>query len=210
MNANKRKSSFDEYQKQRKESRIRATKKALKIIANSNYKNITRLAKDAAKIIYEIELKDWELKANDPSFTRQELKPVLYTTLIRRNSAYRTLLELHLNDQDIDSIEPILSDFEMMGIKCANLESENEVLRDRLGHRESPLIELQPSKSNIDEFETLKQEKILLVEIIQAIMPEILDITHITDDGLTSYNDKVIVKAKDLQKYNEMTDQLQS
>jgi len=207
MIPSKRKSSFDEYQREREERRIRATRQALKVIINSSYKNVTRLAKDVAKIIYEIELKEWELKANDPNFTRRKPKSVSYTTLIR-NSAYRTLLELHLGDQDIDSIEPVVSDFEILGIRCVNLESENEVLRDRLRHADAPLIKLEPIKSNDDELERLKQEKILLVDIIKGIMSEANEIFHITDEGLISYSDKVVVKAHDLQKLQKMTNQL--
>jgi hypothetical protein len=209
MNVKKRKSSFHEYQKQKEESRILAIRKALKIIVNSSYKNITRLAKDVAKILSEIELKDWELKADDSNFNkRPQPQPVSYTTLIR-NSNYRTLLELHLNDQDVDSIEPSVSDFEMLGIKCANLESENELLRDRLGNTEECLIELQPSKSTDDEIKTLRQEKILLIEMIQAIMAEVGDILYQSEEGyLMSYNESIIISSKDLEKYNEMTNQL--
>lgn len=204
---NKRSHTFDSYRENNKKIRMDAIRKSLSILENSNYKNITNLAKDVSKIVHEIELKHWELKSQEYKLKKAKPEPLSYTTLLR-NKDYKNLLSLHMTGQDIEVDQSSISDVEVIKIKCAHLESQNEMLTNRLKFVDAGenLSKGEQNHSNKKEVDDLREEKAMLIEMIESIMGVANDIFALKDGGLYSYNDILIIDELTLNKYKSMTE----
>jgi len=198
--------TFDSYREEHIKIKLQVIRKAINIIGNSVYPNITKLAKDISKLVYEIELNNWEKKAQDESYKEPKPKPQSYTTLLR-NHNYKILLSLHLEGNTLKVRQPSVSDIEIVKMKCAHLESQNEMLKNRLS-----ALDLGGSHDASDrdtnklkELEILKEDKTLLVQIINSIMRVASDIFIVKDGKLYAYNDEIIIDEKMFKKYESMT-----
>ena len=127
----RRTDTFDEYREKQKLARISNINSALKIISNSSYSNITRLAKDVSKVVTEIELKNYQALplAEKP----KEIKPVSHVTLLR-NAEYRALLEHSINISQKGSVAVTFSasDVEALRIRNASLEAQVSLLKQTI------------------------------------------------------------------------------
>lgn len=170
----KKSGTFDAYRAKQREARIDKIRAALKILSNANYSNVTRLAKDTAKVVTEFERAE-----NDrlPSSERSDnVKDVSHVTLLR-NREYRNLLEVALvKSQGVSIVdEPSISDFEALKIRNANLESQNAILKERIRSidigRDSPHLE---SDGSIFEHKKNKDEDILfLIKLIDGMQQQL-------------------------------------
>ncbi|WP_095151304.1 hypothetical protein [Pseudomonas sp. Irchel s3b5] len=127
----RRTDTFDEYREKQKLARISNIQSALKIISNSSYSNITRLAKDVSKVVTEIELKNYE--ALPLAERPKEIKPVSHVTLLR-NAEYRALLKdsLNISEKDCVAVTISSSDFEALKIRNAGLEAKVSLLKQTI------------------------------------------------------------------------------
>lgn len=115
--------TFEGYRGKHKAARVSQIQSALKILSNGNYKNVTSLAKDVAKIVTEMELRS---NLSLPEGQRLvDVKPVSHVTLLR-NQDYREILEESFSPDDgIDAPVAIsFSDYEALKIRNAGLEGQ--------------------------------------------------------------------------------------
>lgn len=127
----RRTDTFDEYREKQKLARISYINSALRIISNSSYSNITRLAKDVSKVVTEIELKNYQ--ALPLAERPKEIKPVSHVTLLR-NAEYRALLEHSINISEKNNVAGTfsVSDFEALKIRNASLEAQVSLLKQTI------------------------------------------------------------------------------
>lgn len=119
----RRNETFEGHREKRKAARISNIQSALKILSNANYENVTSLAKDVAKIVSEIELRN---HLSLPERQRPiDLKPVSHITLLR-NEDYREILDRNFTPEDgVDAPVAISStDYEALKIRNAGLEGQ--------------------------------------------------------------------------------------
>jgi hypothetical protein len=126
----KTKDTFDAYRQTQKNLRIDFIAKALKILSNANYSNVTRLAKDVAKLVAEFEIKHYlSLAAGERA---EEIKPISHVTLLR-NQDYRKMLEAALNsDVENASNVSVITDLEASRIRISSLETQNFLLKEKI------------------------------------------------------------------------------
>lgn len=116
----RRSDTFEGYRGKRKAARVSHIQSALKILSNANYENVTSLAKDVAKIITEMELRN---NLSLPEGQRLiDVKPVSHVTLLR-NQDYREILDESFSPEDsVDAPVAIsFSDNEALKIRNAGL-----------------------------------------------------------------------------------------
>jgi len=120
--------TFEEHRDEARAARIARIQSALDVLSSANYENVTNLAKAVAKIVAEIELRNYlglpsEMQA-------KAFKPISHITLLR-NDKYRQILEQHLG-QNVESCVPVSissSDFEALKIRNASLAGHIEQLK---------------------------------------------------------------------------------
>ena len=129
-----RNESFDNYHKTTQEDRLKHLRKALTIIGTGRYENITNLAKAAARLVTELEIKD--------SKEGEVLEPCSYTTLTRNKKYYRPVLDAYLDgssefEKSIETSGISFEEHESLIAHCANLDHENTMIKDRLANIDS-------------------------------------------------------------------------
>lgn len=181
---NPRKDTFDEYRENQKQQRIGFISKALVVLSNAKYVNITRLAKDVAKLVTEFEAKVYMAKA--VSERDETLKPISHVTLLR-NVAYRKILEdfMGVEDRPEPSINGLLTDFEALKIRNASLETQNFLLKEKIrsidltgGHTVIPL-----GGASVEEVSNALKIIQVLIDIYDRIDIELGGGLEIIKDG---------------------------
>lgn len=181
---NPKKDTFDEYRENHRQQRIEFIRKALIVLSNAKYSNVTRLAKDVAKLVTEFELKAFFAQAESE---REELcKPVSHVTLLR-NTSYRKLLEDFLGTEAaVEAISgSVITDIEALRIRNASLESQNLLLKEKI--RSIDLVAL-PARGKIDqveedESETLRHALLTFLKMIDGMVEQAADIYKTVLEG---------------------------
>ncbi|MGJ7547661.1 hypothetical protein [Pseudomonas alloputida] len=181
---NPKKDTFDEYRENHRQQRIEFITKALLVLSNAKYSNITRLAKDVAKLVTEFELKAFFMQADAE---REEVcKPVSHVTLLR-NLNYRKILEDFMGSEvKSEAVSGgVITDIEALKIRNASLESQNSLLKEKirsidLGAFSSQSIRDQSAE---DEVEWLKHALNTLIKIIDGMVGQASDIYRTVLEG---------------------------
>lgn len=166
----KRDETFNAYHGLTQENRLAVLRRALKILGNAKYQNITNLAEAAARLVTEVELKE-ALDGVIPD-------PCSYTTLLRNKKYYRPVLDAYFEgaDEDDEPRSPIsVEDHEALKIHCANISHQNSILKDRLTS-----IDLSGSTSQLigdDSSQSNRGEDIrFLISLTNNIISEVPDL----------------------------------
>lgn len=186
---NPKKDTFDEYRENHRQQRIEFIRKALIVLSNAKYSNVTRLAKDVAKLVTEFELKAFFAQVESE---REELcKPVSHVTLLR-NTSYRKLLEDFLGAEAAVAATSgsVITDLEALRIRNASLESQNLLLKEKI--RSIDLVAL-PAQGKIDqvvgdECETLRHALVTFLKMIDGMVEQASDIYKTVLEGEESDN----------------------
>lgn len=161
----KTKDTFEAYRQTQKKLRLDFIDKALKILSNANYSNVTRLAKDVAKLVTEFELK-YYLSLNE-SERGSELKPISHVTLLR-NEDYRRALESALVAEVDNKSVSVITDLEASKIRISSLETQNFLLKEKIrsfdlaGSSTTTVPKIGVSSSTFDEAEYFGDLELLL------------------------------------------------
>ncbi len=124
------KDTFDVYRQTQKKLRLDFISSALKILSNAKYSNVTRLARDVAKLVAEFEMKHF--LSLPESERAEDLKPISHVTLLR-NEDYRKVLEAALAvDADKSSNVSVITDLEASKIRISSLETQNFLLKEKI------------------------------------------------------------------------------
>lgn len=177
---NKRKHSFDKYHANRVDDREKRVRKTLKLIKHGSFTALTPLAKQVADIINE----QFELEATYNTDEQSKPKKMHYTSLIRKGSNYKKILLAHLSEDVQETNDNFEKQYHDLLIHCANIENENELLRNRLdylgdeSHSES--ASAPPEGDNrLDDLRVL----IKIIDAMKNIAPDLSFI--VTDDEVT-------------------------
>ncbi|PHN17221.1 hypothetical protein [Pseudomonas sp. ICMP 561] len=174
---NPRKDTFDEYRENHRQQRVDFIKRALVVLSNAKYVNVTRLARDVSKLVTEFEAK---VHANKSESERDELcKPVSHVTLLR-NISYRKILEDFMAVEARSGTLPgsVITDIEALRIRNASLESQNLLLKEKIRSVDLGVRQLDSSKREMsdDEFESLRKGVLTLIKIIDGMVGQASDI----------------------------------
>ncbi len=176
-----RNESFDNYHITKQEKRQKHLRKALTIIGTGSYKNITNLAKTAARLVTELEIKD--------SKEGDVLEPCSYTTLTRNKKYYRPVLDAYLDgssefEKSIENSGISLEEHESLIAHCANLDHENTMMKDRLANtdhsgKETNLLD------NINVLERSEDIK-FLTGVINTVVSSFADLVDSIEPSQTN------------------------
>lgn len=207
-----RNESFDNYHKTTQEERLKQLRRALTIIGTGRYNNITNLAKAAARLVTELEIKD--------SKEGEALEPCSYTTLIRNKKYYRPVLDAYLDgstefEKSIETSGISLEEHESLIAHCANLAHENTMIKDRLANidhsgKETKLL------SNINELDRSEDIK-FLTDVIQTVVSSFAELVDTIEPSQTNDEhpnaglygpDGLILTWDEVVRFQELSDEV--
>lgn len=181
---NPKKDTFDEYRENHRQQRIEFIRKALIVLSNAKYSNVTRLAKDVAKLVTEFELKAFFSQAE--SEREENCKPVSHVTLLR-NLNYREILEDFMGaEAGSESISGgVITDIEALRIRNASLESQNFLLKEKIRSIDLAILPSKGRRDQLteDESESLKHALNTLLKIIDGMVGQASDIYKTVLEG---------------------------
>lgn len=162
---------FCEYRDSNRNARIAHITHALKTLTNADYKNITRLAKDVAKIITELEAK---VSAEDSD----RLKPMSHVTLLK-NKKYREVLEQAFDfETDVECSNKVsVAEYEALKYRCAGLESKIVLLEQTIRNLDAGVggLEYRVAETANGEIEGDSSDADFLLDLLDDLKGELHD-----------------------------------
>lgn len=176
--------TFDKYREVTKALRLEFIRHALSMLSNAEYPNITRLARDVAKIVAELES---SRKTGSPDAAGQDTsKPISHVTLLR-NVSYRVLLEKFMKVESKSDSLPgqVLTELEAVRIRNASLESQIHLLKEKirgidlLGDRSKKISSMHDE----DAFAELIRSVSLLFKFLDGMVSQAADVYRTVLEG---------------------------
>jgi len=172
----RRSDTFQVYREKHKAARVSSIHSALKALSNANYDNVTSLAKGVAKVLSEIDQRNY---LSLPEQARPaDLKPVSHITLLR-NPDYRKILdESFSSDYTVDAPVSInVSDFEALRIRNAGLIGQITQLKSTIRKLDAgDVLESGDSEGLKKEIRNLSDDLKFLICFIDNMQSEASDI----------------------------------
>nr|WP_321272416.1 hypothetical protein [uncultured Tolumonas sp.] len=172
-----KKNTFKKWREEQEKATIKLIRKALLLIANSRYNNVTRMAKDVATIVTEFRINENNAL---PLEKQQDVKPISYTTL-QRNKAYATIIKvafdgLNASKGNLPQNQSI-SEVDVLQAKIASLETTivNLKARIRAIDTNSSLYIEQSKDTENESNHNLIKDLDLLLKLLDGIYTEIPD-----------------------------------
>ena len=166
---------FCEYRDSNRNARIAHIIHALKTLTNADYKNITRLAKDVAKIVTEFEAKEFvSVNAGDSDM----LKPMSHVTLLK-NKKYREVLEQAFDfETDVECSNTVsVAEYEALKYRCAGLESKIALLEQTSRNLDAGVggLEYRVAETANDGVEGDSSDAAFLLDLLDDLKGELHD-----------------------------------
>ena len=161
---------FEEHRTDARAARLARIQRALDVLSSATYENVTNLAKGVAKIVAEIELREYLNLPADKQVNK--FKPISHITLLR-NDKYREILSrrLNLSVESSVSVSISSSDFEALKIRNASLAGHIEQLKLTIRNLDSGI---NPAFSM--DGEKLKQDNDYLAEGLKFVIRMLDDV----------------------------------
>lgn len=174
-----KKNTFKEWREAQEQETIVLIRKALLLIANSKYNNVTRMAKDVAGLVTE-----FRIQANNalPPEKQKKITPTSYTTL-QRNSAYSKIINVAFEESKSSKgnlpQKPSISEIDVLQAKIASLETTIANLKARVrsidaNGSSSIFIENKDSNQN-QENQQLIDDIGFLLKLLDGMYSEVGD-----------------------------------
>ncbi len=172
-----KKNTFKQWREAQEQETIVLIRKALLLIANSKYNNVTRMAKDVAGLVTE-----FRIQANNalPPEKQKKITPTSYTTL-QRNSAYSKIINVAFEESTSSKgnlpQNPSISAVDVLQAKIASLETTIANLKARIrsidtNGSSSIFIEHNDSNQN-QENQQLIADIRLLLKLLDGVNSEV-------------------------------------
>jgi len=166
LSDDKKKHTFDDYHASRVSEREALLRRALDLLSTARFDTVTALAKNAAKIITELERKQAKDGENPPKMS--------YTTLVRKSSKYKHILLAHFEGTHEGERSDEEAELEELRLHCAYLEHENDLLKNRLSTvSHSKRIE---TSLNDDPGASMSADIEMLIDLVDAIVSQVHDL----------------------------------